>query len=101
MEAVVEMCKYLTGKYPIKHIYGHRAFAKTDCPGNKFPLEEIISEVFNDSKANAPYPGYLIKKNNNKYDENIVRIQKRLMQLGYDVGGGCLGKYILIRNVDY
>ncbi|GAA0182536.1 N-acetylmuramoyl-L-alanine amidase [Clostridium sediminicola] len=85
-KAVVEVCRHIMGKYSITNIYGHNNFVKTDCPGNSFPFQEIINEVFNDSTAKDLYLGYLIKKNNCKYDRNVVKIQQRLAELGYDVG---------------
>ncbi|WP_278336949.1 hypothetical protein [Clostridium grantii] len=32
------------------------------------------------------YPGYLIKKDSHKFDWNVVKIQRHLVELGYDVG---------------
>ncbi|GAA0179081.1 N-acetylmuramoyl-L-alanine amidase [Clostridium sediminicola] len=84
-KAVGEVCKYLMGKYLIKQIYSHRDFAKTDCPGNNFPFEEIKKGGY-DSVTKNLYPGYLIKKNSHKYDENVVKLQKQLIRLGYDIG---------------
>ncbi|GAA0180413.1 N-acetylmuramoyl-L-alanine amidase [Clostridium sediminicola] len=86
MKAVTEVCKYQIRKYSIEKIYGHNKFVNTECPGVYFPLQEIVNELFNGSAANNSYPGYLIKKNSSKYDKNVMKIQQRLMELGYDVG---------------
>ena len=33
-----------------------------------------------------PYPGYYLQYNPNKFDENVMKLQKRLIQLGYSCG---------------
>lgn len=40
-QAIVELCKYIKGKYPIKKIGGHKEFYETDCPGTNYPLQQI------------------------------------------------------------
>lgn len=40
-QAIKELIIYLKGKYNIKWIKGHREVIATNCPGSKYPLEEL------------------------------------------------------------
>ncbi|RXM73682.1 N-acetylmuramoyl-L-alanine amidase [Clostridium tetani] len=85
--SLIELIKYLCGKYGIKEIYGHGELNSTDCPGRNYPLDEIRREFIKD--INCPYknyPGYLIKINANFKDNNVKIIQENLMEKGYMVG---------------
>ncbi len=46
-KSVIELCSYLCKNYNIKTINGHRELNQTDCPGTKFPLDEIRGLVNN------------------------------------------------------
>ncbi|SHH24363.1 peptidoglycan recognition protein family protein [Clostridium grantii] len=85
-EAIVEVCEYLMGKYEIENIYGHKELGVTECPGGNYPLAEIKEKVKDNVKLGSSYPGYLIKKDSHKFDWNVVKIQRHLVELGYDVG---------------
>jgi N-acetyl-anhydromuramyl-L-alanine amidase AmpD len=85
-EAIVELCEYLMGKYEIKNIYGHKELGVTECPGNNYPLDEIKEEIKGNVELSGSYPGYLIKKNSKKFDWNVVKLQRQLVNLGYDIG---------------
>lgn len=85
--SLIELIKYLCGKYGIKEIYGHGELNSTDCPGINYPLDEIRREFMKD--INCPYknyPGYLIKINANFKDNNVKIIQENLIENGYSVG---------------
>ncbi len=58
-QAIVDLCKYIKSKYKITKIGGHKEFYSTDCPGIKYPLQEIKNLV---TAATAP-------KETPKYDE--------------------------------
>jgi N-acetyl-anhydromuramyl-L-alanine amidase AmpD len=85
-EAIVELCEYLIGKYEIKNIYGHKELGVIECPGEKYPLQEIKEEAKSNVNLGNSYSGYLIKENSNKFDWNVVKIQRRLVELGYNIG---------------
>lgn len=45
-KAIIELCKHLCSKYGITDIRGHReAPYATDCPGTKYPLQEIKEAI--------------------------------------------------------
>lgn len=44
-----------------------------------------IEYITEENKVNQ-YPGYYLQYNPNKYDENVKKLQKRLIQLGYSCG---------------
>lgn len=90
-KALLWLLKYLCSKYYINKIYGHREFISTACPGMKFPLDTIRNEVlkgqnFRINCCDKVYPGYLLKMNANKKDDNVRFIQEKLIKLGYNVG---------------
>lgn len=88
-KSLIELGIYIKNKYRIYSIYGHRDLNYTNCPGSKYPLEEIKQAILkgkvpiiNDSYINidgggyASYQGYapginLIIKN---YSKDIVRV---------------------------
>ncbi|WP_196007831.1 peptidoglycan recognition protein family protein [Clostridium tyrobutyricum] len=64
-QAIVDLCKYIKGKYKITKIGGHKEFYSTDCPGTKYPLQEIknlVAAVAAPKPVTVPAP---------KYDEAI------------------------------
>jgi len=88
-----ELICYLQNKYNINKIYAHRELNQTDCPGNNFPLSRIKKEclganslIESSSKQNKNYPGYLLKYNPNRFDDNVKVIQSKLQNIGYSVG---------------
>ncbi|WP_373899264.1 N-acetylmuramoyl-L-alanine amidase [Haloimpatiens sp. FM7315] len=52
-KAIVELCKYLKGKYNIKDIKGHGELMATSCPGVNYPLKEIKKLVLNSSTTQS------------------------------------------------
>ncbi|KAJ49346.1 putative N-acetylmuramoyl-L-alanine amidase [Clostridium tetanomorphum DSM 665] len=50
-KAIIELCKYLCDKYKISKIYGHREVGSSNCPGEKYPLEEIRKAVLSKETA--------------------------------------------------
>lgn len=45
-KAIIELCKYLCSKYGISDVKGHKeAPYATDCPGVKYPLQEIKNAI--------------------------------------------------------
>lgn len=63
-QAIVDLCKYIKGKYSIKAIGGHKEFYSTDCPGANYPLQEIKDLVTSIVLAIGTVPAP-------KYDETI------------------------------
>lgn len=60
-QAIVDLCKYIKGKYKITKIGGHKEFYSTDCPGTKYPLQEIknlVAAVAAPKVTNVPAPKY-------------------------------------------
>lgn len=51
--AIVELIKNIKARYNIKWIKGHREVVSTDCPGNNYPLEEIINLANNTEAINS------------------------------------------------
>lgn len=50
-KAIVWLCKYCIEKYPsIEKIYKHKEISSTDCPGDKYPFDEIVHLVWNADK---------------------------------------------------
>jgi hypothetical protein len=45
--AVVELCRILRNKYsiPLQHIVRHSDIASTDCPGDRFPFNELLRRL--------------------------------------------------------
>ena len=43
--SIVELLKYLTNKYSISKIQGHKDVCQTSCPGKNYPMQEIIDLV--------------------------------------------------------
>ena len=45
--AIVWLCKYCIEKYPtITRIYKHKEISSTDCPGIRYPFDEIVNAVW-------------------------------------------------------
>lgn len=44
-QAIKELVKYLKQKYNISKVQGHRNVCATNCPGVKYPFDEIIAET--------------------------------------------------------
>ncbi|OAA90698.1 peptidoglycan recognition protein family protein [Clostridium coskatii] len=65
--AIIELCKYIKGKYNIKTIGGHKEFYSTDCPGTNYPLQEIKDLIVSASKEDTPTQSVSVPK----YDEFI------------------------------
>lgn len=53
-DAIVELIKYLKGKYPINKVCGHRDVMATSCPGKNYPLKEIINLAHQNGGASKP-----------------------------------------------
>lgn len=53
--AIVELIKNIKARYNIKWIKGHREIVSTDCPGNNYPLEEIINLANNTETINSSF----------------------------------------------
>jgi N-acetyl-anhydromuramyl-L-alanine amidase AmpD len=46
-KAIVELCRDLIARYPgIRTIYRHSEVSDTDCPGQYYPFEDIVTESF-------------------------------------------------------
>ncbi|WP_461207893.1 peptidoglycan recognition protein family protein [Clostridium sp. DL1XJH146] len=93
-----ELCRELVIKYNIKSISGHRELGPTECPGDNFPLDEIRKGIMKNIPENQnKYCGYLLKINPHKYDEEVKKVQEKLIELGYGVGvygaDGYFGNY--------
>lgn len=55
-KAIIELCKYLSNKYGITDIRGHKeAPYATDCPGVKYPLQEIKEAIKAPVKSKPKY----------------------------------------------
>lgn len=63
-QAIVDLCKYIKGKYTIRRIGGHKEFYETDCPGTNYPLQNIKDLVASTAPVIKPVPVA-------KYDETI------------------------------
>ena len=46
--AVIELIKYLKGKYDIKEIKKHKDLCATNCPGKNYPFDEIVAKANGD-----------------------------------------------------
>lgn len=44
-QAIIDLCKYLSKKYKMKMIKGHKELKPTLCPGLKYPLQDIKDSV--------------------------------------------------------
>lgn len=96
-ESLIKLCTDICRRNKFTLVYDgtpngsltrHNMFAKTTCPGpylqSKFP--EIVERVNANLNVKPAYPGYLIKFNLKVKSENVRKVQKRLMELGYSVG---------------
>jgi N-acetylmuramoyl-L-alanine amidase len=47
VQALVELCRRLQSRYgiPIDHILRHQDVARTECPGDRFPFEQLIQAL--------------------------------------------------------
>ena len=54
--AVIELIKYLKGKYPITKIIRHSDVNNTRCPGKNYPFEEIVAKANGDVEFKAINP---------------------------------------------
>jgi hypothetical protein len=47
LQALVELCRMLSQKYniPLQHIVRHSNIASTDCPGDRFPFKQILTQL--------------------------------------------------------
>ncbi len=86
-QSVIELCKDLKQKYPqIKHVVGHKELNSTDCPGEKYPLQDIKNKITNSStvvKAPAQTLKRLLKLQKPMlYGEDIRAMQTILKRLG-------------------
>jgi N-acetylmuramoyl-L-alanine amidase len=54
LQAIVELCRMLRHKYkiPLQHVVRHSDIASTDCPGDRFPFNQILSGL--DAGGNGP-----------------------------------------------
>ena len=82
--AIIELCIYLCAKYGITDVRGHKEVPySTDCPGTKYPLQEIKASIKNKKViqpnvfTNLSYKKPMMKSN----DIKVVQIM--LHKLGY------------------
>ena len=54
--AVIELIKYLKGKYDIKEIKKHKDLCATNCPGKNYPFEEIVAKANGDVEFKSINP---------------------------------------------
>lgn len=87
-QAIIELCRYLKDKYPrIHEIVGHKELMATDCPGNNYPLYDIINasnEVPREPVAVAPERTWLQVGD---MGDKVVDLQTKLTKLGFRCGG--------------
>lgn len=95
-KAIVELCKYLCRQYGIKEIFKHRSLHPTNCPGDYYPFDVIIKEVFSTntmpSNANLVNP---IKPNSPQQVKTWLQVgdsgvkvkdlQEKLKKLGISI----------------
>lgn len=44
-QAIIQLGNYLKANYSIQGVYGHRDLYSTDCPGDNYPLQELINGI--------------------------------------------------------
>ena len=54
--AVIELIKYLKGKYDIKEIKKHKDLCATNCPGKNYPFDEIVAKANGDVEFKSINP---------------------------------------------
>ena len=69
-EAGKELVAYLKNKYNITTVQAHRDVCATNCPGDKFPFDEIAKSNVNDEIMSQP--------SQNENNGNVARIQATL-----------------------
>lgn len=69
-QAIAELIVYLKNKYGITDIKGHKKLYATDCPGNKFPLEELKGNNVTTTNVSNTFT-----------DDNIKQLQQGLNSL--------------------
>jgi len=52
LETIVELCRTLRQKYriPLQHVVRHSDIASTDCPGDRFPFNRLLSRLEAEAK---------------------------------------------------
>lgn len=86
--AGVELTKYLKDKYCISEVGPHKKYYNTDCPGQNFPVQEMIngSGYSGDYNSNDDYNS-IVKRAGNFLGSKCEEVQNMLISLGYDCGG--------------
>ncbi len=53
LETIVELCRTLRQKYriPLQHVVRHSDIASTDCPGDRFPFNRLLSRLEAEAKV--------------------------------------------------
>lgn len=70
---IVELCKDIVKRYGIKKIYRHKDLYSTDCPGSKYPFNEIVNLVFSTTPIEPPEPNY----------NNLIQYQAHVQSIGW------------------
>ena len=87
LEAGRELIAYLKDKYGISCVSRHKDHMSTDCPGNNFPWNELIS-------GGSYNPDVAVSSTQNNSDNWVSRrqditrlLQEKLVSLGFDTNG--------------
>lgn len=95
-QAIINLIKYLIGKYGKLPVKGHRDFDATACPGTYYPMDEIVAAV--NGQALKPAKN---EKNANQEEcevnlpllgsgdsgNSVKALQQLLIARGYNCGG--------------
>ena len=83
-QSIIELCSYLMNKYGISTILKHKDVTSTDCPGNNYPFDEIVSAAKGTSvpDVSTSVPTQSTSKSSS-YDEWIARLQKECNVQGF------------------
>jgi N-acetylmuramoyl-L-alanine amidase len=73
MKALEELCRSLQQKYniPLQHIVRHSDIASTDCPGDQFPFNQLLSRLQqgNNFRSDKKSEGY--ERDRNRADDSV------------------------------
>ncbi|GAA0790374.1 hypothetical protein GCM10008909_27190 [Hathewaya limosa] len=61
-KAIIDVCKYLLGKYTVGSVKGHKEINSTNCPGVLYPLYNIKLALNKPSNSTTSTKTYTVKK---------------------------------------
>lgn len=82
--ALIELIKDIRNRYGNLPIKGHRDLNATSCPGNNFPMTEIIAAVEGQAGAKLEQTSVKPEQEANKTNQEVCEVKVRVLGMGDD-----------------